>query len=280
MQKFNIRTAQNGMNVMISVVVVTWNNEKDIEICLTSILSQDFKSKYNVIVVDNASTDSTVSIIEQNFKNKVILLKNKKNVFLTGGNNIGIMYAWENFNPEYVMVLNPDTKVEKNLISELYRIIDANNKIGAVGPKVKFFRNKNEGLINSAGIFYDSFKQAYDVGFMEEDKEQFNAVKEVWGVSGVCILYRSEMLKQIGLYWERIKMHLDEVELFIRAHKKGWIVKYVPSTTVWHSYMQSTEQSKVYKIDKFKKKVWLLIALRHYSIKSKLAMLKNYIIRE
>ena len=263
------------MEINISVIIVTWNNEKDISECLESISDQTFKD-YNIIVVDNASSDRTVSIVREKFP-EVILIENEKNLFLTKGNNIGIKYAVDNFKPEFVMVLNPDTKVENNLLEVLYSKLKKDKSIGAVGPKIKFYKNQNENLINSAGILFDGFKQAYDLGFLEEDRGQFDNDRYVFGVTGACILYRTEMLKDIGLYWEKIKLYLDEIELFIRASKKNWKVLYTGDTTVWHNYMASTSQEKTERIDKIKDNAWLWISLRHYSIKSKTAMIRNYL---
>jgi GT2 family glycosyltransferase len=262
------------MEINISVVIVTWNSEKDIEECLLSLRSQSYKD-FNVILVDNASSDKTLEIVENNFPD-VIVLAQDKNLFLTRANNLGISYAIQNYNPEFVMVLNPDTKLDSNLLETLLSSMKDEN-IGAVGPKVKFYKNKNEGLINSAGLNFDGFSQAYDIGFEEEDSAQYDSPKEVFGVTGACILYRVKMLNEIGLYWPRIKLYLDEVELFIRAHNAGWKVLYNPKTTLWHKYMASTDQLKVEKIGKVKKDAWLWIALRHYPLKNKFAMVKNYL---
>lgn len=262
------------MNPLVCIIIVTWNNEKDIVECLDSVLSQDY-SNYKVIVVDNFSTDKTVDLLAP-YLSKIEFIPLPKNIFLTGGNNKGIEYAIKQHSPEYVMVLNPDTKVDANLLSELVKVAESDEMIGAVGPKVKFYKNTNEGLVNSAGLFFDGFNQAYDIGYMQKDEGQFDKVNEVFGVTGACILYRTKMLSQIGLYWTKIKLHLDEVELFMRAKKAGWKVIYVPTATIWHKYMQSTDQNKLYKIDAAKKKVWLWIGLRHYPLKSKLAMLKKY----
>ncbi len=260
----------------LSVVIVTWNNAKDIKACLDSLADQSYKD-FNTIVVDNNSSDGTVEIIEKDFSD-IKLIKLSKNIFLTGGNNKGIEFAIENYNPEFVMVLNPDTKLEKETIAKLLETILADSKIGAVGPKVKFFNNENEGKVNSAGLIYDGFMQAYDRGFMEEDKKQFDSKEQVFGVSGVCIIYRVAMLKEIGVYWGKIKLYLDEVELFIRARKKSWKVMFDGSATIYHSYMQSSSENKNLNVEKQKKKAWLWIALRHYSLKSKLAMVIKYLL--
>jgi len=228
-------------------------------------------------VLDNASTDKTSQIIHEKYKGKIHhFFQSENNKFLTGGNNYLMKFTSENLNPKYILVLNPDTKLEKNLISTLVTDLENDERLGAAGPKTVFFKNENEGKINSAGLFYDGFMQAYDIGFMEKDEGQFDKKDEVFGVSGSCILYRVSMIKEIGVYDDSIKMYLDEIEMFIRAKKKGWKVLYDGSVTLHHSYMQSTDANKVFNAEKQKKKAWLHIALKHYPLKSKLAMLKKY----
>lgn len=261
-------------NNLVCTVIVTWNNEKDIEICLESISNQSYPNN-KIIVVDNNSSDQTCSIVEK--FSEVILIKRDKNHFLTGSNNFGIKYCIKEFNPEYIMVLNADTKAESNLIEELVNAVNSNDRYGASGPKVKFFNNENDGLLNSTGLIYDGFKQAYDRGFKEEDLGQYDNTEVVFGVTGACILYKTAMLSDIGLYWNQIKMYLDEVEMFIRAKKAGWEVVYTPKTTLHHSYMKSTDKNKLFNAEKQKARAWLLIALKHYSLKSKLAMIGKYI---
>lgn len=260
---------------LISIIIVTWNNAADIEACLLSVQTQAY-SNYNIIVVDNASTDSTVSIIQQKFPN-IDILRQSKNHYFTGGNNIGIRYAIKQYQPKFVLVLNPDTFVPSDLLQKLYVAAANDENIGAVGPKILLGAGENKGMINSAGLIYDGFMQAYDRGLLEKDNGQYDQRELLFGVSGTCVLLRVKMLEEIGLFWERLQMYLDEVELFIRAHKNGWQILYTPAATIEHKYMVSTNQNKKLNTDKIKMRNWLLIALRHYNIKSKLAMLKHYL---
>lgn len=259
----------------VSVIIVTWNNEKDISACLESLNKQKYES-YKVIVVDNASADKTTNIIKKKFP-EVKLIDSKKNLYLTGGNNLGIEYAIKNYNSKYVMVLNPDTKASTNLISALVDVAEGNDKVGAVGPKIKFWNNENEGLLNSTGLVFDGFMQAYDRGILEKDKGQYDQEEEMRAISGTCILYRVETLKQVGLYWNAIKMYLDELELSMRIRRAGWKIIYTPKTTLKHSYMVSTKQNSNFSMNDQKRRAWLFIALRHYPLKSKLAMTKYYL---
>lgn len=259
--------------IKIAIIIVTWNNQQDIAGCLKSLSHQSYKN-FKTVIVDNNSTDNTVEIVKS--FNGVDLLIQQENQYFTGGNNIGIKYALEKYNPEFILILNPDTESDPNLLAELKSVLDTDKQAGAVGPKVKFWHKDKRNIINSAGLDYDGITRAYDWGFGEKDSKKFNEQKEVFGVSGTCILFRSEMLKQTGLFWNRLKMYQDEVELFIRAHKKGWKVIYTPKTNIYHKYMSSTSQNRNIKLEAHKMRNWLLIAIRHYSLKRKLIVLWKY----
>lgn len=266
------------MNVnKLVIVIVTWNNEKDIRGCLKSIANQNFK-EYKILVIDNNSTDNTKIIIKNEFP-EVVLVEREKNYFLTASNNLGIRKAINDYSSEFVMVLNPDTLILENTIDELLKVIQSDPSIGAVGPKV-LFHNKDQGRINSAGIFFDGFLQAYDIGIFEEDRGQFDNVVQVFGVTGACILFRTQMLKEIGFYWEKIKLYYDEVELFIRAKKKGWKVFYVGKSTILHKYMVSSEKMSDKSFKSVRSKALLYIGLRHYPFFRKLALLRLFLLKK
>lgn len=260
---------------LVTIIIVTWNNQEEIRDCLESIKKSGYKN-YNIVIVDNASQDSTTEIISEDFPD-FDLIKNVTNKYFTGGNNIGFKYAINKYNPDFLLILNPDTIVEKDVISKLVEVAQSDEKIGAVGPKIKFKGGENDGKINSASLFYDNFHSAYDLGFGEVDKGQFNYTKEVFAVTGTCILFRSQVIKKTGGFWEILKMYVDEVELLIRVNKLGWKVIYTGEAIVWHKYMKSTSQEHETNYDKLKMRNWLLIALRHYSVRDKLRMIRDYL---
>ena len=259
----------------VAIVVVTWNNEQDIADCLKSLFNQTEK-QLKIIVVDNLSSDQTCEIVSTQFP-EVTLLTPKTNLYLAGGNNLGIRHALQNFKPQYLMVINPDTKAEPTMLTEMLKVIDQNKKIGAVGPKVKFWGGKRHGLLYSCGIYFDGFNWAAQIGHLEKDQEQFNQTQEVFGIEGTCILIRTEMFQQLGGFWEKLKMYLEDVEFFIRAKKFDWKAVYCPKAVLWHKVMQSTKQNKNLKLEQQKMRNWLLIAFRNYPLISKLAMLKKYL---
>lgn len=260
---------------VVGIVIVTINSELDIKECLESIESQTFKN-FKIILVDNASKDNTVELANQTIKNLKVI-KNKTNILLTPANNLGIKYAIKKYNVDYILILNPDTKLSTNFIEVLLDSLEQDDSAFAAGPKVLFYKSKLAGLINSAGIIYDGFMKAYDRGFEEEDKGQYDEKEYVFGVTGAGILYKASKLKALGFYWERVKLYMDELELFIRAQKRGFKVIYNPKAILHHKWMQSSDKFKIERIQKLRNDAWLWIALRHYPIKSKIAMLFHYL---
>lgn len=262
-------------NGLVAIIIVTWNNEKDIVDCISSINSQTVKN-FKIIVVDNASNDLTVKIVQEKFPD-VDLIKLEKNLYFTGGNNQGFEYAKDKYNPDFYLILNPDTEAENNLLEVLIEKINQDTKIGAVGPKILFKGGENDGKINSSSLFYDGFHSAYDQGFKEVDRGQYDQTKEVFAVTGTCILFRKELIEKTKGFWNILKMYTDEIELFIRSKKLGFRVIYTGETSVHHKYMQSSSQSKTIDFERLKMRNWLLIALRHYSLRDKLRMLRDYL---
>lgn len=260
-----------------SILIVTWNNKNDIDYNLTSVLKTDYPNLDTILVVDNDSSDGTADLIEKKFPG-VELIRSTRNDYFTGGNNRGYSYIKKKYNSDFIAVLNPDTKVSPDWISQLVEIANKDNRIGIIGPKIMFFNNDNEGLINSTGLIYDGYTQAYDRGVMEEDKGQYDKTEEVEAVSGTCMLIRSEMISDLGeLFWSKLRMYLEDLELCIRARKRDWNILYTANTTVLHTHFQSTKQSKNVRKKGWLMRNWVLIALRHYPFKSKLAVIRDYI---
>lgn len=259
----------------VSIVIVTWNNEKDIEECLTSVLAQSYEHIEEIVVVDNNSSDNSVEIVKSKFQDKVTLIESVENTYFTGGNNKGIFYAMKK-DIDYIAILNPDTKVESDWLEKLIEVAEKDGNIGIVGSKVLFYKNANEGKINSAGMIYDGFIQGYDRGYGEVDTGQYNSIEEVPAITGTSMLLSSKMIKEIGGFWEDLKMYVEDVELCIRAKKAGWKIMYSPFSIVHHKYMQSTDQNKMLKVQDWKAQNWVKIALRHYPLLRKLSVIKKY----
>jgi len=118
------------MNKDLSVVIVTWNSVSYIDACLNSLIKSCEGYKYEIIIVDNNSSDNTCNKIRNEFPSAIILAQNTNHGF-GQGNNIGIKKA----QGKKVLLLNPDTVVNKQAITKLFNFLDDNSRVVAVGPE-------------------------------------------------------------------------------------------------------------------------------------------------
>jgi len=259
----------------INVIIITWNNQEEITACLHSVQLQSYPN-YKIIVVDNHSSDATVKIITREFP-QITLLKNLKNLYYTGGINTGIKFSEKSQPADYYLILNPDTILDPNLLSNLVNRAISDPLIGVVGPKIKFLP-QNANLIYSAGVDYDGFIIAAQIGHRQIDQGQFDESRDLNVIEGTCMLIKAAVIKKAGYFWEPLKMYSEDVEFCIRVKKAGFRVVYEPGALLYHELMKSTSQNKSINVKQLQKRNWLLIALRHYQWKSKLAMVKRYLV--
>ncbi|MEW6011599.1 MAG: glycosyltransferase family 2 protein [Euryarchaeota archaeon] len=167
---------------------------------------------------------------------KLIIIKNKQNYGFTKGNNIGINYSMHFLDPDYILLLNNDTVVEKNFLNKLVKVGEKNKKIGFLGPKIYFYNYKGKNNI----IQYAGSKQNLwhfnpeNKGIFEIDHGQYDKLELVEYVHGSCLLAKVEMIKDVGLLDEEFFSYREENDWGIRGYKKGWNSLYVPSSKIWH----------------------------------------------
>ena len=129
------------MNKLVSVAIVNWNGEKYLYKCIKSLLEQNYKN-IEIIIIDNDSTDNSINIIEENFKDEVILFKNK-NTGYAGGDNKGIELA----KGDYIIIANPDIVFGDNYIKNCINKFSEDDTIGAVtGKLLKYDFDTDEKL--------------------------------------------------------------------------------------------------------------------------------------
>lgn len=259
---------------LVAVIIVTWNNSKDITECLTALFTQSYEN-FKVLVVDNNSQDNTVEIVRTQFP-QVDLHALKQNLYFAGGNNFGFEQAMQKYQPEFMAILNPDTKISPDWLNAQIELMQNDSRIGVIGPKVLFAEGfgtldiKSTGqqkVINTAGILPGGFLFPYDRGFGEADKGQYEQTEDVYAVSGVSMLFRSEALKQVGYFFAPMQMYLEDVDLCLRLRKAGWRVVYTAKTELEHKHMQSTQQSNKGNYFYWSRRNYLLLIWRHYSLR-------------
>jgi GT2 family glycosyltransferase len=223
------------MDDLISVIVLNWNGKTVVRACLDSVLSQNYE-KIEIIVVDNASEDGSAEIVENDYK-QVLLIRNHKNLGFGAGNNIGIREA----KGDYILVLNNDTELDRACIGEMKRAIDQDRRYGACASKI-YFRD-TPGIIDAAGIVV--YPDGLSIGRGQfEPGNLYEREEEVFFASGCCALYRREMLEDIKLageyYDEDFFAYAEDTDLGWRARLRGWRCIYTPAAVVYHAHSAAT----------------------------------------
>jgi hypothetical protein len=211
---------------MISVVVLNFNGKRYLEKCLSSLATQTHKD-FEVIVVDNASSDRSADYLNVRFP-WVKIVKNGSNLGFAGGTNSGIRLA----QGEYILTLNNDTQADMHFLERLSKPMQSDKSVGMCASKMLF----PDGRINSAGICISRSGAAWDRGMSEMDYGQYDRRDDVFGPCAGAALYRKKMLDEIGLFDEDFFLYMEDVDLAFRAKLAGWKCIYVPEAVVHHHH--------------------------------------------
>ena len=167
---------------------------------------------------------------------RMIIIKNEKNYGFAEGNNIGMRYALKNYDPDYVLLLNNDTVVDKDFLTELIEVAESNNGVGVGGPKIYYYNfHGRKDVINFAGADLSrwTFKERR-YGHREVDRGQLDKVREVGKVEGSCMLIRRTVLENVGLLDPDYFTYWEETDFCFRAAKAGFKLICAPRAKVWH----------------------------------------------
>ena len=247
----------------VSIIILNWNGLKDTIECLES-LKQLTYPNYEVIVVDNGSTDDSVKFIKEltssrvnglnnsliNNKSTIRLIENRTNLGYAEGNNIAIRQVLREGESDFILLLNNDTVVEKNFLSELVKVAQSEKEIGILGPKIYYHDYQGrKNVIQSAGSMVNLCAGRFpSVERLDEvDNKDIKEPRSVDFVIGACLLVKTEVVKKIGLLDKRFFCLFEDTDWCLRAKKVGFKILYVPSSIIWHKKSQSVKKiSEVY----------------------------------
>jgi GT2 family glycosyltransferase len=215
----------------VVIVVLNWNGLADTLECLESLARLDYPA-YEVVVVDNDSTDGSAEAIREQFP-EVTLIENRENLGFTGGNNVGLRYALAR-GTDYALLLNNDTKVAPDFLRHMVEASEADPTVGIAGPTIYY--HERPDIIWSAGGVIDWRRGSTQmVGLNERDEGQLGQVpRTVDFVTGCALLVRRAVLEQAGLLDERFFAYYEETEWCVRATRAGFKIVHVPLAHIWH----------------------------------------------
>jgi GT2 family glycosyltransferase len=232
----------------VSVIVLNYNGKKFIIGCLSSLLSTNYPN-FEVLFVDNASTDGSRELLEEEIKKLKLdnfkLISLDKNYGFAKGNNIGIKLS--DPKSELIVLLNNDTEVDPNWVKNLVIFMKTHKDVGVAQCKLRSL--KNRALIDSAGGVIDYIGRVLNIGNGEPDSERFSEPYEVFYAKGAAIVIRRDIIRKVGLLDEDYFINYEETDLCWRTWFSGMKVAFIPNSIVYH-YGSATISSGIEELPK------------------------------
>lgn len=231
----------------IIVLILSYNGKHLLKDSVSSYLNNEY-SNFNVLVIDNGSTDGTKEYVEKNFP-KASVIRLEENRGYSGGFNWGIDYAINEKNADYVLVSNNDVLADIKVISELVTIANSDSKVGFVVGKSYFYNQPN--VLQSVGRNSHPISIAGEfVGVAEEDVGQYDKIKEYPFCDDVFLLVSKQVIRDVGSYDPDFFFMYEITDWCFRIRKKGYKIVYTPNAKVWHK-VGGTEGGRKNPINKY-----------------------------
>ena len=255
----------------VSIIILNWNGLEDTIECLESLKKITYPN-YEVIVVDNGSEGNDTQVLEEKFGDYLHLIKNNRNYGFAGGANIGMRYALNNLNPDYLLLLHNDTIIHPEFLTEMIKVAEADPAIGIAGAKVYYYDEPDrlqyvwgkidlwEEIIAVTSVIV----RERIMGRKEIDSGQHDSIQEVEHIASWCALIKRKVVESIGLLNERYFFGWDDIDYCLRAREDGYKITYVPKAKVWHKYRSAN------KVDGH---------LQYHSLRNRFRFMKQYATR-
>ena len=220
-----MKNIENSSTPLVSIIILNYNAGNLLLDCVDSIQNTNYEN-YEIIVVDNNSKDNSHLECAKKFPN-ICLIENKENFGYCEGNNIGIRKA----KGDYVIILNPDTLVDPNWITEL---ILAYEKYGDGLYQPKFLTTTDHNTIMSTGNMINLFGFGFSRGKGDLDQGKFNEHEIIGYASGTCLFSKLEIFKKLNLFDPFLFAYHDDLDLCWRGALLDIQSHYVPKSIVYH----------------------------------------------
>ena len=218
----------------ISIAILNYNGENYLKKFLPSIIKYSDKKLSSIYVIDNNSSDDSISLIKKKFPSVNIIL-NKKNYGYAKGYNIGL----KKIKSDYIVLINNDVEVSENWLVPMFHSMEENNNIGSCQPKILSYENKDSfEYAGAAGGYIDFLGYPYCRGrifnTLELDNGQYDSEKEIFWSSGACMMIRNELFKKLGGFDQSFYAHMEEIDLCWRIQRVGLKNFCFPKSRVYH----------------------------------------------
>lgn len=223
----------------VSVVIPNWNGLKLLKVCLPSLKKQSFRD-FEVIIIDNGSTDGSVEFVKKNYP-EINLIILEKNIGFSPAVNLGIKMG----KGEYFVLINNDTKVDKDCLKMLVKAAEKHPDVGMLACKMLNFYNPS--LIDSAGDYIDASGHANNIGLGEKDGEKYNKESHVFLVTGGGGLFKRKVFEKVGFLDDDYFAYFEDVDLCLRAQMAGFKGWYAPKAVIYHMHGETSKKNQAFK---------------------------------
>lgn len=225
----------------VSIIVLNLNGYQDTRDCLESLRQVHYRN-FEVVLVDNGSSDNSGERLCREFP-EIHLIRSEQNVGFTGGNNLGIAQALNN-GADYVLLLNNDTFVDPDFLTQLVQVGESDQQIGILGPKIFYASDPDRVWFAGGYINYRSGRCAH-VGHDETQRDDNVAESTAW-ITGCALLIKSHVLKTVGFLDNRLFVYWEDADLCMRVRESGLKCVLVPSARVWHKVSRTCGLGSVF----------------------------------
>ena len=210
----------------VTLITATRNRSELLARTLRSVYAGT-RAPDEAIVVDNASTDDTVAMLERDFP-QVQIIRNTRNVFATIARNQGIAAA----SGDYFLMVDDDNDVDPRMTEELVSMCERDPRIGVAGPKM-YYDGPDKLLLFTGAVIHPITSRAFYRGVLEKDAGQYDEPSETEHIPNIQIITR-KLVDSIGPFDERYRMTFSEADFPMRAREAGFKVMYCPSAVTTH----------------------------------------------
>lgn len=221
------------MPVPVTIVILNWNGRAYLEQFMPSVLATNYPD-FTVLVVDNGSTDDSIDFLKKEYPTVELLVLDRNYGFTTGNNK-----ALPEVKTPYYVLLNNDVEVHPDWLSAMVEVMDADENVAAVQPKLLSWQERDHfEYAGAAGGYIDKFGYPFSRGRLfevnEKDEGQYETVQEIFWTTGACMLVRKSVTDRIGLFEDRYFAHMEEIDFCWRAKNHGYAIMYTPHGKAWH----------------------------------------------
>ena len=218
----------------VSIIIVNWNTKRLLLECLSSVFKTINKLSFEIWLVDNASTDSSVEAVKQNYPD-VKIIQNKKNLGFAAANNI----ALERMCGQYALLLNTDTILTSGAVENLFDFMEKNPTAGmACGQLLNQDGSKQNSIANFPGILSllcnESLLQTLFPEKYPGKRREYKKPVEVDSCIGACLMVRKKAMDEVGLLDKGYFFFFEETDWAYRMKRAGWKIYFVPSAGIFH----------------------------------------------